>query len=170
MDKIFIAFVRQNSFYSKLATWLIGGPYHHTLVYWYDEDFEDYMGIEITPCGGIKIHNLKNILKNYNKTFEVYYSEQLTKDSLSLMKDTIGMKYDLSLLIKDLFVLLNHKIFKFYFKPKKKNKDSFICSEWVTILLKKLFSKDFFNLTPHLTSPEMLRQALKENSKFKLKD
>ena len=165
-NKIYIAFVKQDIIYGKFACWLTDGPYHHTLTFWYDDNLKEYVGIEATPCGGIKIHSLDNILSKYNKNIEVYACGSLTKDMLSFMKGTIGYKYDLSLLLKDLFVLLVYKAFKVLFKPKKKNTKSFICSEWVTTFLQKLFPFEFSGLVPHLTSPEALRQELKRSKYF----
>jgi hypothetical protein len=166
--KLYIGFMYTGSFYSKLATWLVDGPFHHVMAYWYDENFNNYMAVEITPSGGIKLHSLPEVLKKYRK-YEFYTSDEINAGDLLFKKyHTIGWKYDLSLLIKNLFRLLAYKWFGIIPKKAKVKKEKMICSEWVINLLQTLDLDYIKDLTPHLTSPEHLRQALIKNEKFYL--
>ena len=163
-NQIIIGFVRHKSFYGKLASWLVEGPYHHTIVSWYDDNFQGYVTAEINPNGGIKLHSLENTLKKYKKDREFYVLEGVDKkEALPRMHKTLGWGYDLLLLICNFFRLLNYKWFGIVPNRKKRKVKKKICSEWAVELLKPFKLKYISNLVSHLTSPQHLRQAIIKN-------
>jgi hypothetical protein len=170
-NKLYIGFVCQKTLYGKIASWLVNGPYHHTIVCWYDRSLENYVAAEITPDGGVKIHSLQQVMKKYKWNCELYSVDNVTPDQLlPYVRNTFGWKYDTGLLIKNLFRLLAYKLFNFVPIKGKKENNKRICSEWATYLLEPLQIEEISSLTPHLTSPEHLRQAIIKSKRFTLLD
>lgn len=161
---ILLCFVATKEWWAKPLRWLLRSRYNHLFVLYYSVLWERWKTIDITKYGVQELPAIRSF--NRVKEIECWKYHRSLIHGLQASGNLIGSEYDWLGLIANIIRLCIWRIFGLQWRSPLHDMTRFMCFEFGIQLLRLAGITSAFQLEPSVTSPEELRDFLKNNGGF----